>query len=128
MQFPEAVVHDAVIDEWLQKKDDELHAIAQKWFAQMRGCGPDIRELMHDGAPTACVEDAAFCYVNVFKAHANVGFFTGSSLPDPAGLLEGTGKYMRHVKLKPGAQVNEVALNQLIRAAYLKVRAMVKSE
>ena len=123
MQFPDAVAHDAAIDEWLQKKDDELHAIAQKWFAQMRGCGPDVRELMHDGAPTACVEDAAFCYVNVFKAHANVGFFTGSSLPDPAGLLEGTGRYMRHVKLKPGAQVDEVALSQLIRTAYLNVKA-----
>jgi hypothetical protein len=40
---------------------------------------------------------ASFDYVNVFKAHVNVGFFQGTALPDPAKLLEGTGKRIRHV-------------------------------
>ena len=128
MRFPEADVHDETIDEWLHRHDDELHAIAQKWFARMRESGPNVRELMHDGCPVACVEDAAFGYVNIFKAHVNVGFFTGASLRDPAGLLEGTGKYMRHVKLKPGAEVDESALSQLIRTAYLNVKTRVQSE
>ena len=65
----------------------------------MRACGDDVRELLHDGHPTACVGSAAFCYVSAFTAHVNVGFFLGAELPDPAGLLEGTGIFMRHVKL-----------------------------
>ncbi len=84
----------------------------------MRGAGSDVRELLHDGFPTVCVEDAPFAYVAVFRQHANVGFFHGSSLPDPAGLLLGSGKHMRHVKLELGDALNEVALEGLVAAAY----------
>ena len=118
LRFHVADVHDPAIDSWLVKRDDELHLIAQRWFARMRQCGDDVRELMHDGCPTVCVEDAGFGYVNVFKSHVNVGFFRGAVLPDPSGLLEGTGKSGRHVKLRPGSEINPVALNALIDAAY----------
>ena len=93
----------------------------------MRGCGPDVRELLHDGHPTACVEDAAFGYVNGFRAHVNVGFFYGAALDDPAGLLEGTGKRMRHVKLRWGQQVNAAALSELVAAAYRDIGLRLKS-
>ena len=96
--------------------------MTQPWFERMRGCGADVRELLHDGCPTACVEDAAFGYVNAFRAHANVGFFHGASLADPAGLLEGTGKRMRHVKLHWGQPMNAEALSELISAAYRDIR------
>jgi hypothetical protein len=89
----------------------------------MQHCGADVRELLHDGYPTACVEDAPFAYVGVFKDHVNVGFFHGASLPDPARLLEGTGKYMRHVKVKPGAAVDRPALEALVTAAYRDIVA-----
>jgi len=72
----------------------------------MRACGDDVRELIHDGCPVACVEDVAFGYVNAFRSHVNVGFFHGAALKDPAGLLEGAGKRMRHVKLKPMQSFN----------------------
>jgi hypothetical protein len=88
----------------------------------MRTCGSDIREVMHDGCPTACVEDAAFGYVAVFKAHANVGFFRGAELTDPRGLLQGTGKRMRHVKVRPGVDIDTAALEALIDAAYADMR------
>jgi hypothetical protein len=102
----------------------DLGDIARHWFDRMRACGDDVRELMHDGAPTACVSDAAFGYVNAFTSHVNVGFFYGAFLADPAGLLEGTGKRMRHVKLRPGADVNSIALGKLVEDAYsdLKIR------
>jgi hypothetical protein len=100
LRFPSAVQRDPGVDAWFSKPDDELRRLAHPWFEQMRGCGPDVRELLHDGHPTACVEDAAFGYVNAFRAHVNVGFFYGAALDDPAGLLEGTGKRMRHVKLR----------------------------
>jgi hypothetical protein len=62
-----------------------LGAIARRWFEVMRDCGDDVRESLHDGQPTACIGDAAFAYVNAFKAHVNVGFFRGPRLPIPGG-------------------------------------------
>src|SRR6516164_10078032 len=104
LRFSGTVKHDSSIDAWFRERPVELGSIAQKWFARMRHCGADVRELMHDGCPVACVADVPFAYVNVFKSHVNVGFFNRAALTDPARLLEGTGKYMRHVRLSPGAR------------------------
>jgi hypothetical protein len=70
-----AVKRDASVESWLVNDPIELRSIAQKWFEQIRQCGDDVRELIHDGCPVACVKDAAFGYVNSFKGHVNVGFF-----------------------------------------------------
>jgi hypothetical protein len=128
MRFPTAVRRDPAVQRWFDEHTDELGAIAKRWFEVLRACGDDMRELLHDGQPTACVDDAAFAYVDAFKAHVNVGFFSGAALPDPDGLLEGTGKFMRHVKLRPGAQVDAAALGRLIEVAYADVKARLKAE
>jgi hypothetical protein len=117
------VKRDPAVESWLEQRPGELQSIAHKWFVLMRQRGDDVRELMHDGCPVACVQDAPFGYVNSFKSHVNVGFFYGAMLEDPAGLLEGSGKRMRHVKLKPDLEPNIAALRDLIDAAYLDIRA-----
>jgi hypothetical protein len=109
----------------MQHHSGALGAVAKRWFDVMRACGDDVRELLHDGHPTACVGDAAFAYVNAFRAHVNVGFFRGAELPDPAGLLEGTGKFMRHVKLAQDRDVAAAALENLIRSAYADMKRRV---
>jgi hypothetical protein len=121
--FEGAVERDPAIDLWLTEQAPELGAIANEWFLQMRHCGDDVRELMHDGCPVACVGDAPFGYVNVFKAHVDVGFFYGAELDDPQGLLEGSGRRMRHVKVKPGGDSNAAALSVLITAAYADIKS-----
>ncbi len=121
MRFSTAVRRDASIDAWLDARG-RLGGIARHWFDTMRGCGDDVHELLHDGHPTACVGDAAFAYVNSFTAHVNVGFFLGALLPDPAGLLQGSGRFMRHVKLYPGDAVDEAALRTLIETACVDMR------
>jgi hypothetical protein len=126
LRFSGAVERDPVIDVWLNEQPDERHSIAHKWFARMRECGDDVRELMHDGCPVACIEDAPFGYVNIFRAHVNVGFFNGAALEDPARLLEGTGKRMRHVKLKPGSDLDSSAISALIVAAYLDIKSRLR--
>ncbi len=126
MRFPSALKHDPSIDAWLHGQRDNLRPFVTTWFARMRQCGVDVRELMHDGCPTACVGEAAFGYVNAFKDHVNVGFFHGASLQDPLGLLEGTGKRMRHVKLWPGGEVNVAALRGLIDVAYVDIQARLR--
>ena len=106
----------------------ELGSIAKRWFQVIRSCGDDVRELLHDGHPTACLNDAAFAYVNAFKAHVNVGFFRGAELADPEGLLEGTGRFMRHVKLSPAEDIDERSLRALIRTAYADMRSRLEAQ
>ncbi len=122
-RFPTATRRDHSVDAWFATPDDELRRLAWRWFEEMRSCGPDVRELLHDGHPTACAEDAAFGYVNAFRAHVNVGFFFGAELDDSARLLEGAGKRMRHVKLRRGQEANAAALSELIAAAYRDIRS-----
>ena len=128
MRFPTSVKRDPAIQVWMREHSDELGAIAQHWFEVMRESGDDVRELLHDGHPTACVGDAAFAYVNAFRAHVNVGFFRGAEIADPERLLEGTGKFMRHVKLRPESDVDAMALMQLIETAYTDMKGRLKAE
>lgn len=121
-RLPTATRHHPEVAAWLHDHTDPLGSIASHWFHVMRECGGDVREVMHDGYPTACVNDAAFAYVGIYKAHVNVGFFNGAELPDPAGLLEGTGRFMRHVKIKPEHEVDVAALQALIQTAYAEMR------
>ncbi len=125
LRLPGTTRRDPAIDAWLAARAGELREIASHWFETMRGCGDDVREIVHDGAPTACVGDVPFGYVNVFRAHVNVGFFNGARLSDPTGLLLGDGKRMRHVKLVPGAVVDEEALGRLIAESHAEIRRRV---
>ena len=128
MRFPSSVRRDPAVEAWIRKHSSQLGVIAQRWFEVMRACGDDVRELLHDGHPTACVADAAFGYVNVFTAHVNVGFFLGAEIADPHSILEGSGKFMRHVKLSPEREVDPAALSDLIEAAYRDMKRRVKAE
>lgn len=126
MRFPAATRRDPAVEAWLASRPAELGAIARRWFDVMRAGGADVRELLHDGHPTACVGDAAFAYVNAFRDHVNVGFYLGTHLADTSGLLEGSGRFMRHVKLRPGQAVEEGALTALIGAACTHMRSLVQ--
>ena len=125
--FPAAARHDPAVAAWFDVRPGELGALARHWFDALRACGDDVRELLHDGQPTACAGQAAFAYVDAFKAHVNLGFFHGNDLADPAGLLEGDGKFMRHVKLVPGRAVDEAALRRLIADAYADTQARLRA-
>jgi len=127
LRFNGAVRRDPTIDEWLNEDVVELRAIARRWFEVMRKCGDEVRELFHDGCPVACFGDAPFGYVHVFTSHVNVGFFQGASLPDPAGLLQGNGKFMRHVKLRLETPTHDAALRRLIDTAYSDIKARVEN-
>ncbi len=127
LTFDRTVEHDLAIDAWFDAHAGELGAIARRWFEVMRGCGDEVREVLHDGCPVACLGDVPFAYVNAFAAHVNVGFFQGAGLKDPEGLLQGTGKFMRHVKLRAGGDAHEDALHSLIDAAYGDMKARVEN-
>ena len=113
-RFSSTLKRDPDIEAWMAAHRDELGSIAKYWFDAMRDCGEDVREILYDGHPTACVGDAAFAYVNAFTAHVNVGFFHGAELDDPSQLLEGTGKIMRvkgpksHLRMKKAKRVKRL--------------------
>ena len=58
-----------------------------------------------------------FCYIAVLADRVNLGFNYGSELPDPEGLLEGTGKLFRHVKVTGPEDLASPALRRLVEAA-----------
>ena len=127
LRFNGAVPHDPAIDAWFNQHPGALGATAQHWFEVIRNCGDEVLELVHDGCPTACVGDAPFAYVAVYKAHVNVGFFHGASLRDPAQILQGSGKRMRHVKLMPETRVDSAALAKLIEAAWSDIKFRIEN-
>jgi hypothetical protein len=127
LRFNGAVPRDPRIDAWWNAHPGELGTIALHWFKVMRNCGDEVLELLHDGCPVVCFGDAPFAYVNVFTSHVNVGFFHGAALRDPARILQGEGRFMRHVKLKPGTPVNEAALARLIEAAFEHIKDRVEN-
>ena len=127
LRFNGAMERDPAIDAWMKRHQGELGAIAREGFDVMGKCGDEVRELLHDGCPVACLGDTPFAYVNVFTAHVNVGFFQGAALPDPARLLQGAGKFMRHVKLRPGSFINAAALSKLINTAYWDMKSRVEN-
>ena len=126
LRFSSGLESDPAVAEWFARHSGVLKEIAEQWYARMRRCGPDVRELVHDGCPVVCVDAAPFAYVNVFKTHLNVGFFHGAVLSDPTGLLEGAGKHMRHVRLTAMTIVDTPALEALVEAAYSDIRMRVK--
>lgn len=106
------------LEGWLNRKPAKLRPIASKWIKAIHHCGPDVQGIFHDNYPMGCVDYAPFAYVNVYSTHVNVGFFYGATLPDPSGILEGTGKLGRHIKLRPDQVYEEQAVRQLIQLAY----------
>jgi hypothetical protein len=121
-----AARNDPDVTAWFAAGEDDLRGLARPWFEAMRACGPDVCELLHDGHPTACVGGAAFAYVNAFSLHVNIGFFHGASLDDPARLLQGSGRRMRHVKVKWGEAIDDAALTELIATAYRDIHARLE--
>ena len=59
----------------------------------------------------------AYAYIMPLKKHVNLGFYYGAMLPDPQKLLEGTGKKLRHVKIKSLDMVKDPAVRALLAAA-----------
>jgi hypothetical protein len=75
LRFNGAVERNPAINAWMREHAGELGAIAHQWFEVMRKCGDEVRELLHDGCPVACLGDAPFGYVNLFTSHVKVGSF-----------------------------------------------------
>ena len=114
--------HDPAIDAYVQSVKSELGAIVARLVALVRSSVPGHDELRVHGMPQFCIGGEPFCYVVGYAKHVNLGFCEGAGLPDPDGLLEGTGKAMRHIKIRPGAEFPGRTLSRMVREAAKRVR------
>lgn len=121
-------LQDITFNDWLMEKPEELQPIAQKWFDVLKNSGQEVEGIFHDNYPIVCVDNAPFAYVNAYSAHVNLGFFYGAELPEPNGLLQGTGKRMRHVKLRPDSDYDEKEILILVEIAYADILQRLMEE
>jgi hypothetical protein len=106
-----------IIDAYLQAKNSELKNLANELRLTVRTIVPESREAVNAwGVPTFDFH-GPFCILMVGKNHVTFGFTRGTSLSDPAGLLEGTGKNLRHVKVGTAEQLRDANLHRLILEA-----------
>ena len=79
---------------------------------------PDSEEkLLRPWKTIAYGRKKKFCAISPHAGWVNLQFHSGASLPDPAGLLEGSGKSMRHLKISAASDLKGKALSELIRIA-----------
>ena len=58
-----------------------------------------------------------FCYIGAHRDHANLGFYYGAELPDPEGLMEGTGQKLRHIKVRDTEGIDLSSLRRYVQLA-----------
>lgn len=112
------------IDTLLSDYDETVQAISRALHEQVVAALPDANEIVTGHKNISYHTDAGvmkggMVYIAPFKASVNLGFMDGVDLPDPAGLLKGTGKRLRHIKFTTLAQVTEreAAVRALLDAA-----------
>lgn len=107
----------AAIDAYVEKKNAKLKPVTDAVRALVRKTVPKSGEAINPWGIPIFVWNGALCYLMVGKHHVTFGFPRGTSLRDPTKLLEGTGKNLRHVKLREVSDVHDANLKQLILQA-----------
>ncbi|MCI0697749.1 DUF1801 domain-containing protein [candidate division KSB1 bacterium] len=111
----------------------EVNALLLSYSPDVRSLALKVRKLILDVIPNIeeQVDTSAniigygfgpgyadlICVIMPQKSGVNLGFYKGTQLPDPKGLLEGTGKLHRHIKLRTATDVQSSALKALLKAA-----------
>jgi len=111
-------------DGLLDRFTDQVQEIILGLRERVLAVAPSAAEIITDVGYTVSLQfgpddkvGKAFCYIAGFSDHANLGFQRGSGLPDPEGVMEGTGAQMRHIKFATVAQTQALWLDQYLEAA-----------
>jgi hypothetical protein len=109
--------HPTTHDEYLREKNLGLQEAANQLRAIVKKSLPKAKEAINPWHVPIFELHGPICYYMAGKNHITLGFIRGTSLPDPEGLLEGTGKNLRHVKIKSVDDLNRKGLRELIKSA-----------
>jgi len=107
----------AAIDAYVERKNPKLKPVMDAVRALVRKAVPKSREAINPWGLPIFEWNGTLCYLMVGKDHVTFGFPRGTSLRDPTKLLKGTGKNLRHVKLREVSDVHDANLKQLILQA-----------
>ncbi len=104
------------VDEYVSRVDPARREVVEVLRRLVLEQAPNASETIKWGQPCYS-KNGNLCYIAADVDHVKLGFFRGGDLPDPGGLLEGTGKKMRHVKVRSLDDIPEEGLSSLIREA-----------
>jgi hypothetical protein len=120
---------------FLAKYDPSIARQARAALARVRAQLPGATELVYDNYNALAVgfgaserSSDAFVSIAVFPRWVSLFFFDGVSLPDPKGLLKGTGSRIRHIVLRDGAMIDDAAVKTLIALAHARAKVPIDSE
>ena len=104
------------VDSWMAELDPSLRDIAQALRELILQAAPGIAESIKWNTPNYAKGGSA-CYLAANKGHINLGFFNGAGLPNPDGLIEGTGEKMRHIKVRKPEDIRPDVFTSLVQEA-----------
>jgi hypothetical protein len=107
----------AAVDAYVQRRNPKLKPVTDAVRALIRKAVPKSREAINPWGVPVFEWNGPLCYIRVGKHHVTFGFPRGAAMMDSSRLLKGTGKNMRHVKLRDLAEVHDANLKQLILQA-----------
>lgn len=107
----------ANFDEYLAEQTSENQIIIRELRKLVKRVTPSLVETVKWGNGCWMKERQNLAYVYSATDHVQFGFFGGAVLKDPKALLEGSGKYLRHVKVRTPADIDEIAFATFLRQA-----------
>jgi hypothetical protein len=126
VEVPKAA--QGTFDALLEGVEPGLAAIARRLRAMILEVDPGAVETVRlgDHAATYGVGPRkmtdGYAYIMPRAGYLNLGFYQGAELADPEGLLEGTGKGLRHVKVRSLAEADRAGIRALVAAAMARRR------
>jgi hypothetical protein len=124
IRYAGTVRRDRAIDAQVRAHAGAMGETLSRLVSIARDAAPEHDEIAYRGAPSFCIEGEPYCYMVPFSRHVTLGFCHGAALPDPDGLLEGRGRYQRHVKVKSGERIPAAGIARLVAASARRVRAL----
>jgi hypothetical protein len=105
---------------WLENLPAEKKTIIERLRRLIASVAPEAHEIIYHDALWYGPADSGYpiLYITVFKAHVNLGFFFGGFVSDPEGLLVGSGKRMRHIKIRSLHECENPAITSLLAQAW----------
>jgi hypothetical protein len=107
----------AHVDAYVRAKNPKLEPVAQGLRALVKRSAPKVEEGMNAWGLPMFDSSGAFGYFMIGASHVTFGLYNGTSLDDPEKLLEGTGKNLRHVKLRRMEDLKRAGLSKLVKSA-----------
>lgn len=107
-------------DDFYRDQSPKTRAVLRALRAFVKGAAPQLVEAVKWGNGCWLLAATPICFAHVEPDHVQFGFFYGARLDDPRGLLQGSAKYVRHVKLRQPADLQPTAFKALLKQALAK--------